>query len=339
MRAFRRDGPVIDIHCHRECGPVRDMMKAEEGRIGRVPLQYGSDLTREVNRKQLEYLRPKMDFLHVRLEDMDRMGVDVQAVAVAPYQYYYWAEPEIGARAARMINDELAGATAEFGSRFAPLGTLPLQDTDAAIAELAHLADDLGFRGVEVGAQVEGEEISCERLDPVWAEIERRGLVTVIHTYGIPERQRLLEHNFVNVLGHAFDSTLAIGHLIWNGVMERYPDLKIVVVHGGGYLPAYSGRIDHGWKARADVAEGVPQPPSTYLERMHFDTMVFRPDQIEYLVKRYGAGHVVLGTDYPYDMGEDDPLGLLARVDGLTQDEIDLIAGGNAARLLNLGTQ
>ncbi len=334
MRAHRTDGPVIDIHCHRECGAVRELMKAEEQRIGRIPLQYGGDLTKEVNRKQLEHIRPKMDFLEVRLEDMDRMGIDVQAVAVAPYQYYYWADPNVGAQAARVINDELAEATASYDGRFSPLGTLPLQDTDAALAELRYAVDDLGFRGIEVGAHVEGEEISASRLDPLWQAIERAGVAVIIHTYGIPERQRLLQHNFVNILGHAFDSTLAIGHLIWNGVMERHPDLKVVVVHGGGYLPAYSARMDHGWRARADVAEGVPQPPTTYLERMYFDTMVFQPDQIEYLVKRFGSDHVVLGTDYPYDMGEDDPLALLGRVEGLRQEDINLIAGGNAARLL-----
>jgi len=119
-------------------------------------------------------------------------------------------------------------------------------------------------------------------------------------------------------------------------VVERHPDLKIVVVHGGGYLPAYAGRMDHGWNAREDIREGVPQLPTTYLRKFFFDTMVFEPGQVEYLTNLYGADHVVLGTDYPYDMGDDDPLALLGACTGLKQDEIDLIAGGNAARLLGL---
>ncbi|MDH3500779.1 MAG: amidohydrolase [Acidimicrobiia bacterium] len=336
MRAKRSNGPVIDIHCHRECDPVKSMMNAEQERVGRGhALQYGSDLTREVNRKQMEFIRPKMESLETRLEDMDRMGVDIQAVAVSPYQYYYWAEPGIGARAARMINDELAEATSAYPARFAPLATVPLQDTEATIAEMRHAANDLGFGGMEIAAHVEGEEVSSDRLQPVWAEAERLGMLVMIHTAGV-RYDRLLEHNFVNILGHAFDSTLAIAHLIWNGVIERHPELKIVVAHGGGYLPAYSARMDHGWGARADVAEGVPNPPTTYLEKFHFDTMVFQPDQLEYLVQRYGADHVMLGTDYPYDMGEDDPLGLIHRAESLTQDQIDLIAGGNAARLLGI---
>lgn len=333
MRATRSDGPVIDIHCHRECGPAHELMRAEQDRTGRIPLQHGSALTRRTNKAQLEYLRPKMDFFEERLKDMDRMGVDIQAVAVAVYQYYYWADAELGARISRLTNDELAESTAKYAGRFSPLGTVPLQDTDAAIAELRYCVDELGFKGLEIGTHIDGEEISSPRLDPFWAEVERTGAMIVVHTDGHTHKERLHDHNFVNVIGHAFEATLAIAHLIFNGVMERHPALNIVVVHGGGYLPAYAGRIDHGWRAREDVREGVPKPPSDYLKRFFFDTMVFEPDQIRYLIDKYGADHVMLGTDYPYDMGDDDPLATLATVPGLTQHQIDLISGGNAARL------
>jgi len=334
MRAHRSDGPVIDIHCHRECGPATEIMKVEEEKVGRVRLQYGSDITRQVNKAQLEYLRPKMDFLETRLADMDAMGVDIQAVAVAVYQYYYWADAEVGARITRVINEELAEQTDKFKGRFSPLGTVPLQDTEAAIAELKYCVEELGMKGLEIGTHVDGEEIASPRLDPFWAEVERLGAVIVVHTNGHTHKERLQDHNFVNIIGHAFEATLATAHLIFNGVMERYPDLKIVVVHGGGYLPAYAGRIDHAWRARADVREGVPKPPGEYLKKFFFDTMVFEPDQLKFLIDKYGADHVMLGTDYPYDMGDDDPLEFIGSVPDLTQDQIDLISGGNAARLL-----
>lgn len=334
MRVQRSDGPVIDIHCHRECGPATEIMNAEEERLGRVRLQYGSDLTRKVNKAQLEYLRPKMDFLETRLADMDAMGVDIQAVAVAVYQYYYWADTEMGSKISRVVNEELAEQTAKFNGRFSPLGTVPMQDTEAAIKELKYCVEELGMKGLEIGSHVVGEEISSPRLDPFWAEVERLGAVIVIHTDGHTHKDRLQDHNFVNILGHAFEATLATGHLIFNGVMERYPNLKIVVVHGGGYLPAYAGRIDHAWRAREDVREGVPKPPGEYLKRFFFDTMVFEQDQLDFLIKKYGADHILLGTDYPYDMGDDDPLGTIGKVEGLSQDQINLITGGNAARLL-----
>jgi aminocarboxymuconate-semialdehyde decarboxylase len=334
MRARRTDGPVIDIHCHRECGPAAEVMRVEAEKLGHAPLAYGSDLTRQVNRLQLEQLRPKMDVLEVRLADMDRAGIDIQAVAPAVYQYYYWAPPEIGAKVSRIVNDELAEATARYPDRFAPLGTVPLQDTGAAVAELRRCVDELGMRGLEIDSHVEGSEISDPRLEPFWAEVERLGAVVVVHTSGHNHIDRLVDHNFLNVIGHAYEATLATAHLVFDGVMERHPGLKVVVVHGGGYLPAYAGRIDHAWRARADVAEGVPRPPGDYLKRFFFDTMVFEPDQLRFLVDRYGADHVLLGTDYPYDMGEEDPLGLIGRVPGLEQDQVDLISGGNAARLL-----
>jgi aminocarboxymuconate-semialdehyde decarboxylase len=303
---------------------------------GKVALGHGTPTTQAVNRRQLETIRPKMDVLDVRIADMDRMGVDVQAVAVAVYQYYYWADAELGAKIARVINEEFVESTAAYKGRFLPLGTVPLQDTDAALQELRYLANELDMRGIEIGTHVEGEEISSPRLGPFWAEVEALGLVVVIHTQGATHPQRLADHNFVNIIGHAFEATLATAHLIFDGVVERHPDLKIVVVHGGGYLPAYAGRIDHGWEAREDVREGVPQLPTTYLRKFYFDTMVFEPDQVEYLVDTYGADHVMLGTDYPYDMGDDDPLALLGASTGLKQEQVDLIAGGNAARLLGL---
>ncbi|WP_214103580.1 amidohydrolase family protein [Acrocarpospora catenulata] len=336
LRAGRRDGPVIDVHCHRECGPAAALMKEAERAAGKVALGHGNATTQAVNRRQLAEIRPKMDLLDVRIADMDRMGVDVQAVAVAVYQYYYWADPELGAKVSRVVNEEVVEATAKYPGRFLPLGTVPLQDTDAAVGELRYLATELGMRGIEIGTHVEGEEISAERLEPFWAEVERLGTVVVIHTQGHTHPQRMQGHNFVNIIGHAFEATLATAHLIFDGVLERHPDLKIVVVHGGGYLPAYPGRIDHGWRARADVSENVPRPPGEYLRKFYFDTMVFDPAQLKFLVDRYGADHVLLGTDYPYDMGDDDPLALIGATPGLEQWQIDLISGGNAARLLSL---
>ena len=327
---------MIDIHCHRECAPAADFMKDAALAAGKVALGHGNATTRKVNEQQLATIRPKMDVLDVRLADMDAMGVDVQAVAIAVYQYYYWADADLGAKVSRMMNEEFVEATSQHGDRFVPLGTVPLQDTEAAVQELRYLATELGMRGIEIGTHVEGEEIASPRLDPFWAEVERLGIVVVVHTQGTTHPQRMQGHNFVNIIGHPLEATLAQAHLIFNGVIDRHPDLKILVVHGGGYLPAYAGRIDHGWRAREDIREGVRDLPGNYLRNFYFDTMVFETDQLKYLVDRYGADHVLLGTDYPYDMGDEDPLGLVGATPGLTQDQIDLISGGNAARLLGL---
>lgn len=334
-RASRTDGPVIDIHCHRDSEPAAAMMREAAQAAGKVALGHGDVLTRQVNERQLAEIAPKMADLEVRIADMDRMGVDVQVLAPAAYQYFYWAPPELGARACRTINEDMAAAAAVHPERFLPFGAVPLQDVDATLQELTYLSSELGMRGIEIGTHVEGEEISARRLEPFWGMVEELGTVVIIHTQGTTHPERLQGHNFVNLLGHPFEATLAQAHLIFTGVMERHPGLKIVVVHGGGYLPAYAGRTDHAWQAREDVRAGVEHPPGTYLRRFYFDTMVFEPSQLAYLLAQYGAEHVLLGTDYPYDMGDDDPLALVG-ASGLGQPDIDLVAGGNAARLLGL---
>lgn len=329
-------GRVIDIHCHRECAPAAALVKPEADRLGRAPLQAGNELTREVNRRQLSDLRPKMESIEVRLEDMDAMGIDVQALSVSPYHLFHWVEGDLGVRAFQTINDDLAKVAAEHSERFVALGALPMQDPEAAVAEARRCSTELGFRGIEMATHIEGTEISAPRYDPLWEEVEQLGLTVFLHPTGFTHPDRLLDHYFINTIGHPLEETLCAGRLIFDGVMERFGGLKFVFSHGGGYLPMYAGRFDHAYRAREDVRRGLPRTPSEYLAMFYFDTMVFEPDQIEFLVNRYGADHVLLGTDYPYDMGETDPLGLIDRVHGLNDADRDLVVGGNAARLLGL---
>ncbi|MDC0196065.1 amidohydrolase family protein [Gammaproteobacteria bacterium] len=327
---------VVDIHCHRECAPAAEMMKTEAERIGFGALAFGSALTKEVNQQQLVDIKPKMQSLEERIADMDRMGVDIQAVSISPYQYYYWAEPEIGRDVSKLINDDLANAIGEKPDRFVGLGTVPLQNTEMAIKELDRCINELGFKGIEINSQISSEEISAPRLAPFWAKVEELDVVVFIHTAGFSHPDRLKDHYFINLIGHPIEATLAISRLIFDGVMENYPGLKIVVAHGGGFLPAYSGRMDHAYRARKDVREGLPNLPSDYLKRFYFDTMVFEPDQLEYLINKFGSSHILLGTDYPYDMGEDDPVGLVGKVRGLNQHDCSIICGGNAEKLLKI---
>lgn len=328
--------PVIDIHCHRECASATALVKPEGERLGRAPLSVGNELTKQVNRKQLEDIRPKMDDVEVRLADMDAMGVDIQVLSVSPYQLYHWVEGDLAVRAFQIINDDMAGVVAGNPNRFLALGAIPMQDPAAAIAELRRCADDLGFRGIEMATHIEGVEISDPRYDRFWEKVEQLEMTVFLHPTGFTEPRRLLDHYFINTVGHPLEETICAGRLIFDGVMERFPGLKFVFSHGGGYLPMYAGRFDHAYHAREDVRHGLPKPPSEYLKLFYFDTMVFEPDQLGFLITKYGADHVLLGTDYPYDMGETDPLGLVGRVTGLTDAQRALIVGGNAARILGL---
>jgi aminocarboxymuconate-semialdehyde decarboxylase len=213
---------------------------------------------------------------------------------------------------------------------------VPFQAPDLAVAELDRIHKSLGFRGIEIATNVAGEDFSAERFRKIFARIEELGLLVFMHPTGFPEARRFADHYLVNVIGNPLDSTVAVHHLIFGGVLHDHPNLKLVIAHGGGFLPAYSGRIDHAAAARPDACEMINRMPTTYLKRLYFDTIVFTHHQLEYLVEQYGADHVMMGTDYPADMGEIDPIGFVEGARRLDDNERRAILGGNAARLLNL---
>jgi len=264
------------------------------------------------------------------------MGIDIQAISPAPRQTYYGADPDLGLATARILNDEIAEMCGRYPDRFTGLGTVPFQAPALAIAELERLHKSLGFRGIEIMTHVAGADLSEPRFRKIFARCEELGLLIFMHPDGFTEARRFKDHYFANVIGNPLDSTVAVHHLIFGGVLEDHPNLKLVVAHGGGYLPAYSGRIDHAASARPDTCTHLKEMPTTYLKRLHFDALVYTHHQLQYLVDEYGADHILIGTDYPADMGEVDPVGFIERAPGLDDTERQAILGRNAARLLNL---
>lgn len=329
---------VIDLHCHY----LNPVVNAKTGHLdlGKYdPTTVFADaLTRETNVRQMKTRAPKLTGVTERLADMDRMGVDIQAVCPAPYQFFYWTEPDYGAELAREVNEGMAGIAADHPDRFVALGSVPLQDSQLAIRELNHCVKNLGMRGIEICTNVNGKNLTDPslKLDKFFARAEALGVVIFMHPLGYTQADRLTHHYFNNVIGNPLDSTVAVSHLIFDGVMARYPKLKFVVAHGGGFIAHYWARMDHAWRARPDCRTVIKKPPSSYLEKFYFDTITFDPEMLRRLIERFGADHVVLGTDYPYDMGEEDPLGLIAQVKKLSKADRQLIQGGNAARLLGI---
>ena len=193
----------------------------------------------------------------------------------------------------------------------------------------------LGFKGVEILTNVAGRELSDPAFEPFWAKAEELGAWVFIHPSGFTDGKRLGRFYFSNVIGNPLETTIALHYLIFDGVLERHPKLKIIAVHGGGFLGSYHGRIDHAWGARSDCKGTLPHAPSTYLKRIIFDTIVFTPQQLQALIATFGADHIMMGTDYPFDMGEYDPIGHLAE-SGLDEKTLAAIAGGNAQRLIGL---
>ncbi len=326
---------VIDIHCHMSVPEAADLVQPAFTPESEPALHFTSPASRQVNAAQAGCLKPLLTSPERKVEEMDRLGIDMQVLSPVPLQYYYWAEPDLGLAASRIINDRLAETVAAAPERFAALGTVPLQAPELAVQELRRCVRDLGLRGVEISSNVAGEELSHERFRPFFAAAEELGILIFLHPLGFTHGERLREHYFNNVIGNPLESTIAVSHLIFGGVLDRHPGLKICVAHGGGYLPAYAGRMDHAHRHRADC-RGCRRQPSDYLRDLYFDTVVFDPEQVAYLVKRYGAGHVLLGSDHPFDMGDPDPVGLVKATDGLTPADLAGILGGNAAALLGL---
>jgi aminocarboxymuconate-semialdehyde decarboxylase len=338
VRTKKRGSLRVDIHCHYfnpdAAAKVAHLAPADKEISGK----WGNELTREVNAKQLRDRAPKLTSIEVRLKDMDRMGIDIQAVSPAPTQTYYWTEPGVAAEVARSVNERLAEIVAKWPERFVGLGTIPLQDPSLAVSELEFCMKKLGLRGVEINPNVNGMELTDPRLslDRFFGRAAELGAVLFLHPLGYTQGERLTNHYFNNVIGNPLDTTVAASHLIFDGVMERHPKLKVVLPHGGGFIAHYWARMDHAWRARADCRSVIKKRPTSYLEKMYFDTITFDPAMLRLLVERFGAGHVLLGTDYPYDMGVDDPVGFIHGAKGISKSQQALIEGANAARLLQI---
>ena len=328
----------VDIHCH-YANPEAAAKVAHLNPGQHEPsVKYANALTREVNVKQMQERAPKLSNIEVRLKDMDRMGIDIQAVSPAPNQTYYWTDPGQGAELARMVNERIAQIVAQHPDRFVGLGTVPLQDPDLAVSELNYCVKKLGLRGVEINPSVNGMDLSDGRLalEKFFAKVQELDVILFMHPIGFTQGERLLDHYFNNVIGNPLETTVAASHLIFDGVMERHPKLKVVLPHGGGYLAHYWARMDHGWKARPDCRTVIKQKPSSHLEKFYFDTITFDRGMLEQEVARFGADHVLLGTDYPYDMGVDDPVGFIDGAKKLSKKDKEQIMGGNAAKLLKI---
>jgi len=327
---------TYDVHAHGVPPGLLDALARDDGQCGvRVAEEAGTRRI-EVAGRPVGGLRTDLLDTPARLAAMDRAGVDTQLISTWIGLTAYTLPAGQGLCYARLFNDALAALVAEHPDRFAGLATVPLQAPPQAADELRRAVTELGMAGVEIATTVDGRELDDPDLEPFWVTAaELRCLVLIHPDQVLPgrSRPRYVLNNFV---GNAAETTIAVTHLLFAGILERHPDLRLCLVHGGGYLPWQAGRLDHGWHAEPRLTERhLTRPPSAYLRRLYYDTVTHSAAALRFLIDFAGAQRVVLGSDYPFEMGDHMPVASLDTVPGLSAEDRQLICEGNVRRLLS----
>jgi len=303
---------TIDFHAHCEFPGVREIMGGTTP--ANSPLIIGPE----------------------RLQAMDAQGIDVEVLSINPF--WYGVERDIAVKLIRTQNEKLSAFCSANPDRFVGLATIALQHPDLAAQQLEEGVRKMGLRGVSVGTEVGKEELAAPRFDPFWAKAEELGVPVFMHPQGVAELQPRLQGNGVltNVIGNPLATTIALSHLIFEGTLDRFPRLKICAAHGGGYLPSYADRSDHGCLTFPQQCnKKLSKRPTEYLKQIYVDSLVFSSEALRHLIAVCGITQIVLGTDHPFPWtttGIDHILG----TSGLSDNDRRAILGGNAARLLNL---
>jgi aminocarboxymuconate-semialdehyde decarboxylase len=326
---------IVDAHTHTLCPEVNARVA---GRPELATIPYNRDMSAEsaaVDKAQFPDLARRFNTLEARFADMARMGVDHQVVLPAPGQQHYWAELDLLVEVSRLQNAHVAKLVAQAAGRCTGLGTLPMTAPDRAPDEAAHAVEVLGLKGFQIDTRAGAMELSDPALDPLWRRLVALDVPLVLHPLGFSDGARLGPFFMVNTVGNPLEEVIAANHLVLGGVLDRHPALRVQIVHGGGFYPFLVGRLDHAWKRRPELRKLTAEPPSAYLRSFWYDTVVFDPRLLRMLFELVGPGRIMLGSDYPFDMGDDDPRATLAAA-SLPPAEIAAITGGTARSFFRL---
>ena len=328
---------TYDVHAHGAPTGLYDALRADEGRFGTEIVQTEKGPAfRFAGGLTTPHLRSQFDDVAARLAHMDEARVDVQLFSSWIDLTGYSLPTPQALHYSRLFNDLLAETVAANPDRFLGLCTVPLQAPDEAATELQRAVGELGMVGVEIATTVDGRDLDDPDLDPFWAAASELRCPVLIHPYQSLKGRGVERYFTSNLVGNPAESTIAIAHMIFGGVMDRHPDLRPVMVHGGGYAPWQVGRWDRGYDNVPHLTrKAIQGRPSELLERVHFDTVLHDPRRVAALVELMGVGRVVLGSDWPFPMGDLAPVDTVDAVEGLSDDDRSAILGGNVQRLLD----
>jgi aminocarboxymuconate-semialdehyde decarboxylase len=324
---------VIDTHTHMVPREWLDLLQAEGGDYELKPTPAGH-MAVHLAGAPFVTLMPEMFDYDMRLRAMDEAGVDIAVLSLTGPNVF-WGTPEVSAKAARIGNAAYAASQSKYPDRIRWVASIPWETPDAALAELARARAD-GALGVAALANIRGRDLSDPLFEPVWSEIDRLGFPVFVHPTIPPggKEMRLDEFSLATPIGFMVDTTLAFARLILSGFFDRYPNAKLIAPHGGGTLPYLSGRLDRCYETIPACRAAIKEPPSRYLRRIFYDTVVYDPRALELCVAVGGADNVLYGTDFPHNVG--DMKGILALVRGLQGDTPHKVAGENAKRIFNI---
>ncbi len=328
---------VIDVHAHYVPSQSLNVACQVGQRYG-LKLEKnerGRDIVTRAGKTILTQLKAEFSDLDLRLSIMDQQDVDMQALSPASTYFFYWMEAEESLEFARWLNDRCAEAVALHPRRFVALASVPMQDSRKAAAELERAMTRLGLRGVEIGSNINGRYFDDPGFDPFWEAAQALDAFIFVHPQQVVGAERMKDYNLANLIGNPTDTSLAFARCIFGGVLERFPRLKFLLAHAGGFLPYTWGRLDRGYRIQNSSTAKIAKAPGEYVKLFYFDTITHSAMALEYLVANFGADHVLLGSDYPYDMGDPEPVETL-RGTNIGAKQLEQIAGANAGRLLGI---
>jgi aminocarboxymuconate-semialdehyde decarboxylase len=327
----------IDIHSHVIPDRIVAAIAANPGRFqARV---VGEGPARKIIHDQ-GYVYPLFDEFRqteAKLDAMDRKGIDISVISPAPPMFYYWADADLALEVAGLVNDGLADMVAEKPDRLRGMATVPMQHPDAAVAELERVVREFGFKAVEIGTSIEGAQLAEERFRPLLRRASELGVFVFAHPYYVGAKSGLENYYLTNLIGNPLDTTVMLANLMFSGRLDELPDLKIVLAHGGGFTPYQIGRLVHGHAVRSETNGVSKTSPKDLLKRIYFDSLVFEPQALRYLIDLVGADHVCIGTDAPFDMADNHPEATINAVPGITSAERQCVCCGTALKLLREG--
>ena len=314
---------TIDAHAHILTDETMKLLEKETPKVAPKLTSIGNDMY-ELSIAGTPYRPfPKGGFdIEQRLKDMAASDVDMQVLSITPQTFLYNQDAGLTTTSSIIQNDQIAKHVKDYPKRFYGLATLPMQVPKAAADELTRAITKLGMKGAQIASNIMGKNLDEPEFEPVWQVANQHSAFFMIHPNNVAGADRLKNYYLNNLIGNPLDTTIAAASLVFGGVIERYPNIRFFMVHGGGFTPYQAGRWQHGWHVRPEPQKHLKKPPAETIRTFYWDTILHGKPALEFLVKEFGAAHVMLGSDYPYDMGTFE---CARQVKALSISEIDKV--------------